>query len=96
VTDGDASEGALEERLDAQAATLTEITNRDRPLLNGTIRVLGGEEIETVDDVPAAGRSLRAELDMLADRVGTPDWVAALGDVGTAPSPHRVQALRAF
>ncbi len=68
----------------AQAETLTRITNRDLPLLKGTIRGLAAEEVETVEDFPAAGRSLRAELDALTERVAAlEERIAALGDVGT-------------
>lgn len=66
---------------------LTRITDRDLQLLKGTIRGLVGEDVETVEDFPAAGRAVRAELDALAERVATlEDRVAALGDVGVESS----------
>jgi hypothetical protein len=83
----------------AQAETLARITNRDLPLLKGTIRGLAAEDVETVEDFPAAGRSLRAELDALAERVAAlEDRVAALGDVGTNPSTkeEKYAAVLAF
>jgi hypothetical protein len=37
-------------------------TNRDIPLLKGTIRAIIGTEIETIDKLPAAGRAFGQEL----------------------------------
>jgi hypothetical protein len=98
VTDDSAGDVGNVDRT-PKAETLARITNRDLPLLKGTIRGLAAEDVETVEDFPAAGRSLRAELDSLAERVAAlEDRVAALGDVGTNPSTkeEKYAAVLAF
>lgn len=48
---------ALEERVDALASTLETATNRDIPLLKGTVRSIVDADIETIEEFPAAGRA---------------------------------------
>lgn len=53
---------AVERRLDAIHREVQTATNRDVPLLKGTIRGIITAEIETLDDLPAAGRAFGQQL----------------------------------
>jgi tetrahydromethanopterin S-methyltransferase subunit G len=53
---------AIERRLDAICQEVETATNRDIPLLKGTVRAVIGTEIETIDDLPAAGRAFGQEF----------------------------------
>lgn len=107
MTDGGPTDGAqLEARLEEVEATLANLraelmtaTDRDIPLVKGTVRSILATDIETIEELPDAGRSFRAEIDDLAARLETlEERVAALGDVGTEPSTkeEKYAAVLAF
>jgi hypothetical protein len=52
----------IKQRLDAIQQELETATNRDIPLLKGTIRGIITAEIETIDELPAAGRTFGEQL----------------------------------
>lgn len=104
--DGPADGAQLEARLEEVEATLADLradlmtaTNRDIPLVKGTVRSILATDIQTIEELPDAGRSFRAEMDDLAARLETlEERVAALGDVGTEPSTkeEKYAAVLAF
>lgn len=66
----------IEERLDALEHTLADLrdqvqktTNRDIPLLKGTIRALLGDEFDGIDALPDAGRSVRRQFNTQEERL---------------------------
>ena len=74
---------ALESDVKALESKLTPLVARDVPLLTGGVRALVDEEIESLEELPAAARktaenrrAAREELDAVQSRV------AALGDLG--------------
>jgi hypothetical protein len=91
----EAVEWALEDlRLD-----LKTVTNRDVPLLTGTIRALLGADIDTLDDLPAAGRAFQDHHDELEARLqALEDRMEMLGDVSAAKSTkaEKFAAVLAF
>lgn len=74
-TGRDGSIAALGEEVSA-------VTNRDIPLLKGTLRRLLG--VESVDDLPAAARAVQGQLEAVEDRLSAVEArLDRLGDVGT-------------
>jgi hypothetical protein len=59
----------IEQRLDAIQQELEIATNRDIPLLKGTIRGIVATEIDTIDELPAAGRTFGEQLVARGERV---------------------------
>lgn len=59
----------IEQRLDAIHQELETATNRDIPLLKGTIRGIVTTEIETIDELPAAGRAFGEQLVARGERL---------------------------
>ncbi|MFA1610782.1 hypothetical protein [Halobellus rubicundus] len=52
----------VEQRLEALQREVQTATNRDIPLLKGTNRAIMAAEIETIDELPAAGRAFGQQL----------------------------------
>jgi hypothetical protein len=102
----DATSERIEDRLDLLEHELAELreeiqtaTNRDIPLLKGTLRTLLDGELEGIDAFPDAGRELRRELDAREARVGKlEERMAALSDVGsdTSTKAEKFAAILAF
>ncbi|MEF8825338.1 MAG: hypothetical protein V5A27_03210 [Halapricum sp.] len=100
------SREALAERVAALEATVAELreavttaTNRDLPLLKGTLRALAEEEVESLDELPDVGRALNDRLDAYDERLAAVEHrLAALGDVGTETSSkeEKIAAVLAF
>lgn len=90
---------ALEETVETLQTRLAVATDRDIPLVNGSVRAIVDADIETIEELPAASRTFQDEIDDLAQRVGAlEDRVAALGDVGAEPSTkeEKYAAVLAF
>lgn len=90
---------ALKQEIASVQTELATVTGRDIPLVKAAVWALTDAEFETVDDLPAAGQDVRAELNDLAERVSTlEDRVAAIGDVGTEASTkeEKYAAVLAF
>lgn len=60
---------AIERRLEAIHQEVETATNRDIPLLKGTVWAMIGAEVETIDELPAAGRAFAEELDERRERL---------------------------
>lgn len=74
----EATVACLQERLDTA-------TNRDIPLLKGTIRAVVDAEIDDIGDLPDAGRKFHREVATHAERLDAAEGqLTALGDIGTA------------
>lgn len=89
--------------MDDLTEEVTTATNRDIPLVKGTIRAMVETDIETVHDLPAAGRTFGARIDEPADRErrGRDEMerrLADLGDVGTRKTTkeQKLAAILAF
>lgn len=90
---------ALEETVETLQTRLAVATDRDIPLVKGSVRAMVDADIETIEELPAASRAFRGEIDDRAQRVGAlKERVAALGDVGTEPSTkeQKYAAVLAF
>jgi hypothetical protein len=64
---------AVEETLEAMRADLQIARDRDIPLLKGTVRAILSTEIETINELPAAGAELGQHLGELDERVAQLD-----------------------
>ena len=89
-SDSDAVEDRVAE-LEAEVAelrsTLTAATNRDLPLLKGTVRAMTGGDIESIEELPDAGREFNTRLERFEERLATVERrVARLGDIGQEPT----------
>lgn len=60
---------ALERSLEAVQTELRDATNRDIPLLKGTLRAIMATEIDTIDEFPAAGRAFGQRLVQQEERL---------------------------
>ena len=61
--------GELERQLDELQTELQTATNRDIPLLKGTVRAMLNEDVETVDELPAAGRTFSQRVAERGERL---------------------------
>ncbi len=69
---------ALCDRLDAA-------TNRDIPLLKGTVRAIVDAEIDNIGELPDAGRAFHRDVATHAERLDAVEkQLTALGDIGAA------------
>ncbi|WP_115864077.1 hypothetical protein [Halorussus litoreus] len=101
---GDTSE--LEARLAAlgrDVATLREdlstVVNRDVPVLKGTIRQISGIDIDTVGDLPDAGRAFNLQFEEQSERLDKVEQrLAQLGTIGQEPTSkeEKFAAILAF
>ncbi|MFC7176983.1 hypothetical protein [Halosegnis marinus] len=92
VTDLEATVEGLEARLEGA-------TNRDIPLLKGTVRAVVGADIDAIGELPDAGRAFHREVATLGERVATvEEQVAAFGDVDAAKTTkaQKLAAICAF
>ena len=81
------SEADLEAAVERVEATLQTVTNRDIPLLKGTIRAMIDESINSVDAFPQAGRRFGEEVTVLEDRLAELEsQMAQFGEIGTERS----------
>lgn len=102
MTDGDdlaARVAALEDTVAKLEAQLAGATNRDLPLLKGTVRVMLDGDVGELTDLPDAGRAFQQRLAGLDDRLDAVEQqVAALGDLGTAKTTkeEKLAAILAF
>lgn len=72
----------LERELEAVRESAATLSNRDVPVLKGTLRAMLDGEIETIEDFPDAGRVFRRNLDRRVESVGQLEaWMARFGDV---------------
>jgi tetrahydromethanopterin S-methyltransferase subunit G len=60
---------SLERQLDALQTELQRATNRDIPLLKGTVRSILDGEIETIEEFPAAGRAFGQQFTEQGERL---------------------------
>lgn len=75
---------SLEGEVDTFHDTVATATDRDIPLLKATVRAITAADIDTIDDLSAAGTVFHHRVEQLADTVDELDQrVAVLGDVGT-------------
>lgn len=89
VDGGDPIEDSIAERVAAIEDELRELrtdldraTNRDIPLLKGTIRSFVDGDIESIHGFPDAGRTFRDRVESLSGRVAdVEDRIEALGDI---------------
>ena len=74
---------ALEETVERLDRRLQEATNRDIPLLKGTIRAMADESIDDVDAFPQAGRRFSEDVRTMRKRLGElEERVARFGKIG--------------
>jgi hypothetical protein len=91
---GDSERADLERRLDAVEEAVHDLqetvslaTNRDIPLLKGTVRSLVDADIESLDELPDAGRTFRRCCADREERLqAVESHLEALGDAGAANS----------
>lgn len=77
----------LEAAVERVEATLQTVTNRDVPLLKGTIRTMTDESIDSVDAFPQAGRRFGEEVTVLEDWVTELEGqMARFGEIGAERS----------
>lgn len=93
----------LAERVATLEATVAELcerldaaTNRDVPLLKGTVRAVVGAEIDAIGELPDAGRAFNQQVATYDERLtAIEQQVDALGDVG-AEKTTKEQKLAAI
>jgi hypothetical protein len=72
---------------DALRREVSRIVDRDLPLLTGAVRAMTGSEIESVEELPGAGREFRERLERFEERLDAVERrLDRLGDVGDEPS----------
>lgn len=77
----------LEKLIDDLESEVRPATNRDIPLLKGTIRAMADESIDSVDGFPRAGRRFSEEVTAMVQRVSDLEArVAQLGEVDDTQS----------
>ena len=85
--DVEAHVAALEAAVERLEAQLQVATNRDIPVLKGSIRAMVDEPIDSVDAFPHAGRRFGEKVTQIEDRMNElEDRVARFGDLGNEPS----------
>ncbi|MCU4926470.1 hypothetical protein OB905_10815 [Halobacteria archaeon AArc-dxtr1] len=73
---------ALETTVTELEAQLETATNRDIPLLKGTIRALVGAEIDEIGELPESGRTFNRQVETHAERLDAVEKrLAALGEI---------------
>ena len=78
---------ALEAAVDRLEAQMQAATNRDIPVLKGTIRAMIDEPIDSVDEFPRAGRRFGDEVTAMDARIReVEERVARFGDLGSERS----------
>jgi hypothetical protein len=85
-------EEPLAERVATLETTVAELcdrldaaTNRDIPLLKGTVRAIVNAEIDNIGELPDAGREFHRDVATHAERLdAVEEQLAALGDIGAA------------
>ena len=97
---------SLAERVATLEATVTALcnrldtaTNRDIPLLKGTVRAIVDAEIDNIGELPDAGRAFHPDVATHAERLDTvEEQLTALGDIGTAKTTkeEKLAAICAF
>ena len=66
---------------------VSRIADRDLPLLTGAVRAMTGSEIESVEELPGAGREFRERLEEFEARLDAVERrLERLGDVGQEPT----------
>jgi len=88
----------VEGRLDAIQREVQTATNRDIPLLKGTIRSIVAAEIETIDELPAAGRAFGQQLVERGERLSEVEAQLEVLQQSTDPSTkaEKVTTVLAF
>jgi hypothetical protein len=84
---------------DALRGEVSRIADRDLPLLTGAIRAMTGSEIESVEELPGAGREFRERLEEFEERLDKVERrLDRLGDVGQEPTSkeEKFAAILAF
>lgn len=94
------------ERLAALKATVAElreevtmVTNRDLPLLKGTVRAMTDGDIDTVEELPDAGRAISEQLARYDERLSAVErQLEMLESLGESPSSKKEKfaAILAF
>ncbi|NHN46486.1 hypothetical protein G9464_02570 [Halostella sp. JP-L12] len=76
---------ALEDAIHDLEETVSRATNRDIPLLTGTLRALVDADIETLEELPDAGRTFRQHCAEREERLRAVEaQIDALGDAEAA------------
>ena len=88
----------VEQRLDSLQRAMQTATNRDIPLLKGTIRAIMTTEIETIDELPAAGRNFGPQLVERGERLSQVEAQFEVLQQSTDPSTkaEKVAAVLVF
>lgn len=89
---------ALEQQLDALQLEVATATNRDIPLLKGTLRAMLHGEIETIDELPAAGRAFGRAVVARGERLSQLEAQVDVLQQSTDPSTkaEKVATVLAF
>jgi hypothetical protein len=78
---------ALEQRVDALETELHTAMDRDIPLLKGTVRAIIDADIETLDELPPAGRTFGQQVQTVAERLAAVEQqLETLGEIGEESS----------
>lgn len=106
MTAQETEQATLAERVTTLERTVAELqdelataTDRDLPLLKGTVRALALDDIETLEGLPDAGRAVGARLEQYDDRLGAVEHqLETLGELGDGPSSkqEKVAAILSF
>ena len=90
---------ALKSRMDALEAACRTATNRDLPLLKGSVRTLADADIESIEELPEIGRRVRGEMTGLGERLGSVEAeLATLGEINGEASTkeEKIAAILRF
>lgn len=89
---------ALEQQLDTIQRDVAAATNRDIPLLKGTVRALLHGEVETIDELPAAGRAFGRAVVARGERLSQLEAQVDVIQQSTDPSTkaEKVATVLAF